>query len=111
MELARLVFEVVNYAPDMVVVYNGGNDINLPLGWDPRPGYPFNFLLYGNHPLHQEDYPTFSLAAYGSHILRIVGRSYFKEHFSQRDTLRQEVQWNTNPWRGKLRPFTPAIWR
>jgi hypothetical protein len=86
----------------MVVVYNGGKDINLPLGWDPRPGYPFNFLLYENHPFHLVDYPAFSLAAYGSHFLRIAGHSYFQEKFSRRDSLRREVQWNTDPWREEI---------
>src|SRR6185436_1319072 len=42
-ELARLIFEVVDLEPDVVIVYDGFNDLNSPLIFDARPGYPSNF--------------------------------------------------------------------
>jgi lysophospholipase L1-like esterase len=42
-ELARLTFEVLDLEPDIAVVYDGFNDLNSALLFDPRPGYPSNF--------------------------------------------------------------------
>ena len=42
-ELARLIFEVLDLEPDIVIVYDGFNDLNSALLFDPRPGYPSNF--------------------------------------------------------------------
>jgi lysophospholipase L1-like esterase len=42
-ELARLIYEVVDLEPDVVILYDGFNDLNSPLLFDPRPGYPSNF--------------------------------------------------------------------
>jgi hypothetical protein len=55
MELARLVFEAVEYEPDMIVSYSGGNDIHLPLIGDPRSGYPYNFAVREYNPLLEKD--------------------------------------------------------
>lgn len=102
MELARLVFEIPPHQPDMVVSYSGGNDITLPVWMDPRPGYPYNFMVYENHPLYADDYPTAALTAYGSHLLRLLGKSYFKEKFSKREQLRGSSDWNTQVWREQI---------
>jgi lysophospholipase L1-like esterase len=45
-ELSLLVHLLADYSPDGVVVYNGGNDVCLPAFYDPRPGYPYNFIAY-----------------------------------------------------------------
>ncbi|MBI4356153.1 MAG: SGNH/GDSL hydrolase family protein [Candidatus Omnitrophica bacterium] len=44
-ELALLLHTIVDYHPDLVIVYDGGNDLYLPMVADPRPGYPFNYLM------------------------------------------------------------------
>src|SRR5579862_2605935 len=51
MDLARFVFQVASYAPDLVIFYGGGNDIGMPFQADPRPGNPPNFLAYEENPL------------------------------------------------------------
>lgn len=102
MELARLVFEMPQYEPDLVVSYSGGNDINLPLSMDPRPGFPYNFMIYEHHPLYTDDFPTVALTAYSSYLLRLLGRGYFQEKFSQREQLRQSAGWNTAAWRDQI---------
>ncbi len=43
-ELAALLFAALDYQPDMILVYNGANDLTLPYVFDPRPGYPFDFM-------------------------------------------------------------------
>jgi lysophospholipase L1-like esterase len=45
-ELAAILYVVVDYNPDLVVVYDGGNDVFLPYSYDARPGYPTNFFVY-----------------------------------------------------------------
>jgi len=45
-ELALILHKAVDYNPDLVVVYDGGNDTIHPFGYDPRPGYPFNWVAY-----------------------------------------------------------------
>ena len=102
MELARLVHEVMDYRPDLVVSYNGGNDINLPLIDDPRPGYPFNFMVQENHPLWSEHYPWLLVTAYGSQLARLVAQPYFIEQFSQQHVLRQTSGWKTEEWRRQI---------
>jgi hypothetical protein len=102
MDLARLVFEVLPYEPNMVVIYSGGNDINLPLVADRRPGYPFNFMVYENHPLYAKDYPTVALPAYGSYLVRLIARQYLSEKFGGRERLRRDTDWNTDAWRGRI---------
>ena len=102
MELARLVYEVAPYEPDMVVMYNGGNDINLPYGADPRPGYPLNFMVSESHPAFRDEYPSLMLLAYGSKFLRRAASDFFVESFSLRRDFRDVSGWNTDPWRREI---------
>ena len=44
-ELALLTHLLVDYAPDFVISYGGGNDLHSPYQYDPRPGFP-NLLHY-----------------------------------------------------------------
>ncbi len=41
--IAHLLFTVVDYKPDIVVLYDGVNDLGLPLTYESRPNYPYNF--------------------------------------------------------------------
>ena len=41
--IAQLVFSVVDYRPDIVLLYDGGNDIGLPLTYESRSNFPYNF--------------------------------------------------------------------
>lgn len=103
-ELAHLVFHVLDSQPDMVVIYDGGNDIMDPLLYDPRPGYPFNFLAYENNVLFQEtgDYPWSALLAYGSQMMRHLFRSYFFEKFGHFSSLRLTAEHGSFAWSEKV---------
>ncbi|MEM7351942.1 MAG: hypothetical protein AAF657_14175 [Acidobacteriota bacterium] len=105
MELSRIVHEIADLTPDLILMYNGANDIIHPYFWDPRPGYPFNFIVYENHPLLESDirtYPTLPLLAYGSHILRRVGSRYFLDRFVPQDEERRAVGYASDPWRKEI---------
>ena len=41
--MAHFLFTVADYEPDVVVLYDGVNDLGLPLTYDSRPNYPYNF--------------------------------------------------------------------
>jgi len=43
-ELSLLIHKLVDYNPDMVISYDGGNDLQ-PYLYDPRPNYPYDFAV------------------------------------------------------------------
>ncbi len=105
MDLARVVYEVSSYAPDLVLFYNGGNDLLHPYTWDPRPGYPFNFLAFERNPVLESDagrYPTLALFAFGSHLLRSLFPDLFLARFVPVVDERERVGWDTGPWRDAI---------
>ena len=105
MELVRLVTELVDYQPDVVVFYGGGNDLIHPYDYDPRPGHPFNFMVYEANPTlarDVHDYPRLPLFLYGSHLARFLFSGWFVDQFVPRDELRQQVGHDTDAWRGDI---------
>jgi len=104
-ELARIVFELSDDAPDLVVMYNGGNDVLEPMHYDPRPGYPFNFLLNENNPIltgNDRPYPLVPLIAYASHICRRLGEWRFAEAFGRLQELREGSGWKSPEWEEQI---------
>jgi hypothetical protein len=102
MELTAVVNEVINLSPDVVIMYNGANDFTFPLKYDPRPGYPFNFLVYENNPFFQKNYPALSLFAYKSNLVRLIARKYFTEKFSKISKLKKNADYNSDKWRNEI---------
>jgi lysophospholipase L1-like esterase len=106
MELARTIHEILDYNPDFVVFYNGGNDLISPLGWDPRPGYPFNFMAYEKNPL-LETRRQYSLAkslALGSNLFRIAAARYpgLNDWLLGQGELRRQAGFQTAAWRKEI---------
>lgn len=104
-ELARIVFELADDAPDLIVMYNGGNDVLEPMHYDPRPGYPFNFLLNENNPIltgNDRPYPLVPLVAYASHVCRRLGEWRFAEAFGRLEELRTATQWKSAAWEEQI---------
>jgi len=65
MEIARIVIEISELQPDLIIMYNGGNDIIMPWYYEPRPGYPCNFIAYEANPILESDvnkYPNLPLS-------------------------------------------------
>lgn len=86
MALVRLVHEIGDLAPDLVVFFNGGNDMLHAFGPDRRIGYPYNFLVWEANPLLEselERYPAAALFLYGSRTLRFVFADWFERTFSR----------------------------
>ena len=105
MDLIRLLVEITDLDPDLVIMYNGGNDILHPWSWDPRPGYPFNFIVYENNPLLESDvraYPSTAMLAYGSNLMRIAFGSRFVEAFVPLDAERERCAWGSDAWRDEI---------
>jgi hypothetical protein len=101
MELSRILFEISDLKPDLIIMYNGGNDILHPYSYDPRPGYPFNFMVYEYNPLLESDiraYPAVPLLLYGSNLARYFFPSYFIEKFVPLDEDRKKVNWGSDEW-------------
>ena len=105
MEVSRLLFEVTELQPDVVVFYDGGNDLLLPAVYDPRPGYPFNFVVYESNPLLHRDpasFPSFALFAYGSQLLRTLAPAFFEKRFVDLAALRQRVGYESDEWKASI---------
>ncbi|HRY30383.1 MAG TPA: SGNH/GDSL hydrolase family protein, partial [Elusimicrobiota bacterium] len=103
-ELATIVYRVVDLKPDLIVMYDGGNDILSPYDDDPRPGYPFNFMVSERNPLLQNGarYPLFSLMAFKSELLRTLLHPYFVEKFTRRSDFRKQSGYETESWREEI---------
>lgn len=103
MELTRIIFEISDFHPDLIILYNGANDMTHPLYWDPRPGYPFNFIVYENNVLLNFDKETdISFFAYKSNLLRMLFRKYFRNKLVDLYQARQEVNYNTEMWQNEI---------
>ena len=102
MELATLTNEIISLQPDVIIFYDGANDITHPLQYDPRPGYPFNFLVYENNPFLMRTYPALVLMVYKSNLIRMLARDYFAKHISKIDELRKQSGYGSEGWRNKI---------
>lgn len=101
MDLARVLFEIGDLSPDLILTYSGGNDFIAPAQYDPRPGYPFNFIVYEHNPLLDTDassYPTLAVALYGSHLLRYLIPGYFVDAFVPLEAKRSEAGYGSRAW-------------
>lgn len=105
MELARIVYEIGDLSPDLIIIYNGSNDIMLPMTHDPRPGNPFNFIVQEHNPLLESDiksYQGINLLLYGSNFARYFASSHFMDSFVPLDKVREAVGWDSDEWRAAL---------
>jgi lysophospholipase L1-like esterase len=100
MDVARLVYDVSQYKPDLVIMYGGGNDIITPLVNDPRPGFPHGFLLIEGNPLLRtlDTYPLIPLVAYSSRLLRALFPQYFLNNLTAMKGLRVAVKHRSKEW-------------
>lgn len=107
MDIARLVFEVWNYHPDLVIFYGGGNDIGMPFQADPRPGNPPNFLAYEENPLLTAG-TTSSMRQYllllllHSRVVRALFGPRIKENLVSLNEVRVTSGWGTEEWSKRI---------
>lgn len=101
MEMSRILFEFVDREPDLVIFYNGGNDLLGPHYNDPRPGYPPNFVVHESNPILEKDvrkYPLMGLILYSSLLLRYLRGPYFKRKFIALKKLQMEAGYRSKEW-------------
>jgi hypothetical protein len=105
MEVSTILHRAVNYQPDLIILYDGGNDMNAPYTFDPRPGHPFNFaanertykLFDGNAP--------FTLVAAVLAQNRLLRTLFFNElnrEWLQTDALRESVNYGSEEWETQI---------
>ncbi|MBL7799981.1 MAG: SGNH/GDSL hydrolase family protein [Chitinophagales bacterium] len=113
MELARVVYEVSDYSPDLIIFYDGGNDIISPYTDDPRPGYPFNFCAYEKNVFFNvNNYPAIALIAYKSNLLRVLFKDYFANQFGNQNQLRKQVNYLSESWENEIaQNYVSAIYK
>jgi len=102
MELVRIVTEIVDLEPDLVLMYGGGNDVIFPVIYDPRPGYPYDYPLYERNPLLEEDYDLLPLLAFKLWTVRRLADGYLREGFTGIEALRGKVKYDTPEWRERI---------
>ncbi|MBN1493331.1 MAG: hypothetical protein JW938_04220 [Candidatus Omnitrophica bacterium] len=102
MALARLVFEILDRSPDIVIMYNGGNDIMDGYMEQTRPGYPFNYVVYEHNPLlyHNLDkYNWLMLLLYRSNLFRYALRNRYVKLYLTPHTDDRAPPWMSEEWK------------
>lgn len=105
-ELAAILFRAVDYAPDLILVYNGANDLTLPYFFDPRPSYPFDFMaIEGGQRMLEGNWGLYDLYAV---LLRptSLGHTLFQfeieEQLTRRSQLAEAANEGSAAWRAQL---------
>src|SRR5208282_2224023 len=73
--LAQLLFTVVAYPSDIVILYDGGNDLGLPLTYESRAIFPYNFqTMQEAWDLYREErqQPLWRLGLERSNLYRLL---------------------------------------
>jgi len=73
--IVELEVTVVDYHPDMVILYDGGNDLGLPLTYESRPNFPYNFqTMEEAWDLYREEHrePLWRMALRRSYLYRAI---------------------------------------
>lgn len=73
--LVQLLLHVVDYQPDMVIIYDGVNDLGLPLTYESRDNFPYNFQTMEeawNFYREQRREPVWRIALERSEVFRIL---------------------------------------
>jgi lysophospholipase L1-like esterase len=100
-ELALLLHTVTDYSPDLVIAYDGANDIHEPYFYDPRPGYPYNFPSL-EEGLRRMRYPlswtSIASALRKSQLFRTFFEKRLVEQILNMGELRRESGYGTGPW-------------
>ena len=73
--IVELEVTVVDYHPDMVIFYDGGNDLGLPLTYESRPNFPYNFqTMEEAWDLYRDEHraPLWRIALGRSYLYRAI---------------------------------------
>jgi len=104
-ELALFVHRLIDLKPDLVIAYDGGNDLYQPWVYDPRPGYPFNFVTEEEAMTslanREGDAKTMASLARDSALLQaLLGTTdWFNRMTMRLDRLRGAVDYGSAQWK------------
>ena len=106
-ERLQLDLEVLSVQPDLVIVYDGGNDVYQPFFGDPRPQYPYNWGSFEAGYALATNKAGFrrsaSMLLRSSALLRcLFDDAIFKEDILRLGALRTEAGYGKDPWRKAL---------
>lgn len=82
-------------------MYNGANDIAFPFIFDPRPGYPFNYIWDEANPLSISEitqYPTLALFLFQNILIRDFFISDIVNSLTNKNELKKTVKYGTEVW-------------
>ncbi len=111
-ELSALVHHAIDFEPDMVVVYDGANELQQYF-YDPRPGYPHDYaseekaLEFFANQTNSLDIPDLFLLA----VRKLQSIKFLTERVFRRDLdyrflgiyeLRDEVGYGTEAWEKEI---------
>lgn len=114
-EVVQVLCQVVERSPDLVILFDGGNDLLSPLSLDPRPGFPANFLLHERNPLLAENAHSpigWWCLARRSDLVRDVLGSEFDDRWLGFSRLRHEMGVGSEPWyRLIAETYATNVWK
>jgi lysophospholipase L1-like esterase len=104
-ELSLLVHRLTDLKPDLVIAYDGANDVVGPWFYDPRPGYPFNYVTeeeamstLSNAGGDAKTIP--SIARDSALVQALLGTTDWLDRMRIRlDRLRSAVNFGSPPWK------------
>lgn len=95
--LALLFFKLIDYRPDAVLIFCGGSDLFIPISYDPRPGYPYNFYVV------EELYTRFfdAKAVTDTEVL-VSHKDLLDGIVAHHAELRSKAGWKTEAWEASV---------
>lgn len=100
--LALLIHLLTDYGPDVVIFYGGGNDIVQPYQFDPRPGFPIDFIRVqvGTQMLTgSADFRSaFASQLFRSRLITMIFAPRLQEVRLPMSALRKTVGYRTPAW-------------
>jgi lysophospholipase L1-like esterase len=106
-ELSLLLHTLTDYRPDFVIVCDGGNDIWQPYKYDPRPDYPFNFVVFEEgfdrmRGKGQRPDQWISRWLHKSRVIRLISGSQLTETVLPVEPLRKECGYGSPEWEEQI---------
>lgn len=103
-ELSLLAHTVSDYRPDLVIVYDGSNDIYTPYAADPRPGNPYDWVKQDD-PEELRGVTLTKLAARSS-LLTLAFTRFSNNRLdtrrAQSEALRLAAGYGSEDWRQRI---------
>jgi len=106
-ELMTIVTTFFDLKPDLIIQYDGANDLYHPLYYDPRPGYPYDFMVYEMSPLlYPEKMSALKFLIYKNPFIRFIAERYFPNYYMNQflplASVRNDVGYASEKWKQSI---------